>query len=51
MKQFVLASGIVLLTAGVYVWGSKPAGHLAMSGQNLYKASVSDTVPKKNVTL
>ena len=51
MKKFVLAGGVVLMTACFYVWGSKPAGHLAMTGQNLLKVSVTDTVPRKRDTL
>lgn len=51
MKKFILASGLALFVACFYVWGSKPTVHQSATAQNLYKTSVSDTVPRKRDTL
>lgn len=52
MKKFVLVSGVAVLIAGYYVWGSKPAVHFPNNNQQyisgVYKG---DTLPKKRDTL
>jgi len=52
MKKIVLVCGAALLTAGFYVWGSKPVVHVQQTSQpNVYSKYVGDTLPKKRDTL